>query len=71
MTTEAVYKYLKQQNRPHSANDLISALDKEKHGKAVIQKSLDKLVEREKIFCKVSVLYYLKLKLYFFLFISK
>lgn len=54
MTTEAVYKYLKKENRPHSANDVIAALDKEKIGKAVIQKSLDKLVDIEKIFCKVS-----------------
>lgn len=54
MTTEAVYKYLKQQNRPHSANDIVSALDKEKHGKAVILKALDKLADNEKVFCKVS-----------------
>ncbi|NP_001154951.1 homologous-pairing protein 2 homolog [Nasonia vitripennis] len=54
MTTEAVYNYLKKQNRPYSAIDLASTLDKEKHGKSAIQKSLDKLVDSGKIFVKVN-----------------
>ena len=54
MTTEAVYSYLKLKNRPYSAIDLASTLDKEKHGKAAVQKALDKLVDNGKIFVKVS-----------------
>ncbi|KAJ8670333.1 hypothetical protein QAD02_001592 [Eretmocerus hayati] len=54
MTTEAVYNYMKIQNRPHSANDVVNALDKEKHGKAAIQKALDKLAENEKLLLKIS-----------------
>lgn len=57
MTTEAVYNYLKKKNRPYSAIDLASTLDKEKHGKSAIQKSLDKLVDKGKIFVKVSKLF--------------
>jgi predicted transcriptional regulator len=54
MTTDAVYKYMKTQNRPYSANDIASALDKDKHAKNAIQKSLDKLVDNGKFFMKVS-----------------
>ncbi|KAL7297296.1 hypothetical protein TKK_0009693 [Trichogramma kaykai] len=54
MTTEAVLDYLKVHNRPYSANDLANNLDKEKHGKSAIQKSLDKLVDRKKIFVKTN-----------------
>lgn len=54
MTTEAVYNFLKVQNRPYSANDVSAALDKEKHSKGAVQKSLDKLVDNGKVFVKVS-----------------
>ena len=55
MTAEAVYEFLKRQNRPYSLIDIGANLDKEKHGKAAIQKTLDKLVERKKVFLKVSI----------------
>ncbi|XP_058789907.1 homologous-pairing protein 2 homolog isoform X2 [Phymastichus coffea] len=54
MTSEAVYNFLKIQNRPYSANDVSAALDKEKHSKSAVQKALDKLVDNEKIFVKVN-----------------
>ncbi|XP_011504235.1 PREDICTED: homologous-pairing protein 2 homolog [Ceratosolen solmsi marchali] len=54
MTTDAVYKYMKLQNRPYSVNDVAAVLDKEKHTKNAIQKSLDKLVDNEKLFIKIN-----------------
>lgn len=41
---EAVLEYLTSQNRPYSVNDIVLNLHKE-HGKAAIQKGLDKLVQ--------------------------
>ena len=55
MTTEAVFKFLKEKNRPYSVNDVAANLDKEKHTKSAIQKSLDKLVDNGKVFIKVSL----------------
>lgn len=40
---EAVLEYLATQNRPYSVNDIVLNLHKE-HGKAAIQKGLEKLV---------------------------
>uniref|UniRef100_A0A1B6CCC1 Homologous-pairing protein 2 homolog n=1 Tax=Clastoptera arizonana TaxID=38151 RepID=A0A1B6CCC1_9HEMI len=58
MATEAVFKYLKQTNRPYSANDIMMNLHKE-FGKTAIQKALDELVEstriREKVYGKQKV----------------
>jgi len=56
----AVLRYLTEQNRPYSVNDLLLNMKKEV-GKAGIQKALDKLVEEEKVREKV----YGKQKIYF------
>jgi 26S proteasome regulatory subunit (ATPase 3-interacting protein) len=40
---ETVLKYLKDQNRPYSANDIMQNLHKE-FGKTAVQKALDYLV---------------------------
>lgn len=45
---EAVLKYLKDQNRPYSTNDIVMNLHKE-YGKTAVQKSLDHLVGQGKI----------------------
>lgn len=52
MTTNAVYEYLKAQNRPYSVNDIVTNLQNE-HAKPAVQKALDTLVARNKIFEKV------------------
>lgn len=54
MTTNAVYDYLKTQNRPYNANDIVNNLG-QKHPKTAVQKSLDKLVEAKKIMEKVRL----------------
>jgi len=46
--TNAVLKYLQDQNRPYSANDIVLNLHKE-FGKAAVQKALDHLAESKKI----------------------
>jgi len=56
----AVLRYLSDQNRPYSVNDLLLNMKKEV-GKAGIQKALDKLVQEEKVREKV----YGKQKIYF------
>ena len=48
----AVYKYLRDQNRPYSINDILLNLHKE-HGKAALQKSIDVLVVEGKVIEKV------------------
>lgn len=48
MATAAVYKYLKDQNRPYSANDIVQNINKE-FGKTAVQKALDELAQDEKI----------------------
>lgn len=48
----AVFKYLRDQNRPYSVNDIMLNLHKE-HGKAAIQKGIDLLVCDGKIIEKV------------------
>ncbi|KAG7204476.1 hypothetical protein KM043_004908 [Ampulex compressa] len=52
MATEAVYKYLKMQNRPYSVNDVVSNLHNE-FGKSAVQKAFDQLTMDGKIFEKV------------------
>ncbi|XP_049860772.1 homologous-pairing protein 2 homolog [Schistocerca gregaria] len=56
--SEAVLKYLRDQNRPYSANDIFMNLHKE-FGKTAIQKALDELTEKgklkEKIYGKQKV----------------
>ncbi|XP_046753072.1 homologous-pairing protein 2 homolog [Diprion similis] len=51
MATNAVYEFLKVQNRPYSANDVTSNL--QEFSKVNVQKALDKLVNSEKIFEKI------------------
>lgn len=51
MATPAVLKYLQNQNRPFSANDLVSNL--KDYGKSAIQKGLDDLVSKGKVLEKV------------------
>lgn len=52
MAAEATYKYLRLQNRPYSANDIVENLHKE-FGKTAVQKALDQLVHDAKIKEKV------------------
>ncbi|XP_031328048.1 homologous-pairing protein 2 homolog [Photinus pyralis] len=52
MATNAIYNFLKDQNRPFSANDVLENVGKE-YGKAAVQKTLDGLVEKGKIFEKL------------------
>lgn len=49
--TEAIFKYLKQTNRPYSVNDIILNLHK-KYSKTVVQTALDTLVKDELVFSK-------------------
>lgn len=49
---EAVYKYLKLQNRPYSANDVMQNLHNE-FGKTAVQKAMDDLTRENKIREKV------------------
>ncbi|XP_043278168.1 homologous-pairing protein 2 homolog [Venturia canescens] len=51
MATEAVYEYMQCQNRPFSANDIVTNLNNQ-HPKPVVQKALDKLVAKNKVFEK-------------------
>lgn len=52
MATSAVYKYLQNQNRPYSTNDIVTNLHKE-YGKTAVQKALDELVSQNKIIEKI------------------
>ena len=52
-TTKAVNDYLVTTNRPYSVNDIFLNLHKE-HGKAALQRCLDKLVAEEKLKVKVN-----------------
>lgn len=47
MTSEAVEAFLQKENRPFSVNDILQSLGKD-HGKAAVQKALDKLVAQNK-----------------------
>ncbi|XP_026670676.1 homologous-pairing protein 2 homolog, partial [Ceratina calcarata] len=48
---DTVYNFMKLRNRPYSLNDIVSNLHNEL-GKSAVQKSLDKLVEKGKVFVK-------------------
>ena len=50
---KSVLKYLTDQNRPYSANDIVLNMHKE-HGKTAVQKALDGLVAETKVVEKVS-----------------
>ncbi|KYN38970.1 Homologous-pairing protein 2 like protein [Trachymyrmex septentrionalis] len=52
MTTIAVYNYMKMQNRPYSVNDVVTNLLNE-HSKTAVQKAMDELVKKGKLFEKV------------------
>ncbi|KAL0123308.1 hypothetical protein PUN28_005684 [Cardiocondyla obscurior] len=52
MAVEAVYNYMKTQNRPYSVNDVVTNLHNE-YNKTAIQKVMDKLVTEGKLFEKV------------------
>ena len=49
----AVHRYLRDQNRPYSTNDILLNLHKE-HGKTAIQKAIDTLVVEGKVIEKVE-----------------
>ncbi|KAF2883565.1 hypothetical protein ILUMI_22629 [Ignelater luminosus] len=49
MATDAAYKFLQEHNRPFSINDLLQNDSLKTHGKAAVQKSLDKLVDQQKV----------------------
>ena len=51
---QAVYKYLRDQNRPYSVNDIVLNLHKE-HGKTAVQKAVDNLVAEGKVMEKVRL----------------
>lgn len=51
MASEAVYEFLKEHNRPFSLNDILASVGKSE-GKAAVQKALDKLVHKDKVFEK-------------------
>ena len=57
---KSVLKYLTDQNRPYSANDIVLNMHKE-HGKTAVQKALDSLVAEtkvvEKVSCKVLIFF--------------
>jgi len=53
MAMDAVYKYMKMQNRPYSVNDIVTNLHNE-YNKTVVQKSMEQLVTDGKLFEKVG-----------------
>ena len=53
VTLKAVFDYLVSTNRPYSVNDIVMNLHKE-HGKAVVQRVLDQLVEENRIKIKLN-----------------
>lgn len=52
MATDAVYKYLKKQNRPFGVNDIVTNMQNQ-YSKAVVQKAVDELAGEQKIYEKV------------------
>lgn len=52
MAAEEILKFMQNQNRPFSANDVLQNVGKE-HGKSAVQKALDQLVKRNKLFEKL------------------
>lgn len=53
MAANAVYKYMKTQNRPYSVSDIVTNLHNE-HTKTAVQKAMDQLVTDGKLFEKVA-----------------
>jgi len=53
MATDAVYKYMKMQNRPYSVNDIVTNLHNE-YNKTMVQKAMEQLVTDGKLFEKVG-----------------
>lgn len=53
MAGDAVYNYMKIQNRPYSVNDVAANLHNE-FSKTVVQKVMDQLVQNGKLFEKVK-----------------
>lgn len=53
MAMDAVYKYMKMQNKPYSVNDVVTNLHNE-HSKTAVQKAMDQLVTDGKLFEKVA-----------------
>jgi len=53
MATEAVYNYMKIQNRPYTVNDIVTNLHNE-YNKIAVQKAMDQLVADGKLFAKVN-----------------
>ena len=62
---KAVLDYLVSTNRPYSVNDIVMNLHKE-HGKAVVQRVLDQLVEQDQIKIKLNGNYIILFHLYYF-----
>lgn len=54
MAVEAVYNYMKTENKPHNLNDILANLDN-KYSKTVVQKAVDELVVDKKLFEKVNI----------------
>lgn len=52
MATNAIYNYMKTQNRPYSVNDIVSNLHNE-YNKTAVQNAVDSLVADRKLFEKV------------------
>lgn len=52
MAIQAVYNYMKMENKPHSLTDILTNLDN-KYSKTVVQKAVDELVTDQKLFEKV------------------
>lgn len=55
MATEAVYNYMKTENKPHNLNDILTNLDN-KYSRTMVQKAVDELVTDKKLFEKVDIL---------------
>ncbi|XP_050440870.1 homologous-pairing protein 2 homolog [Adelges cooleyi] len=53
MEKEKVYKFMVTANRPYSANDVFSSLQRQNIGKSAVDKALDQLVKDNKVFVKL------------------
>lgn len=51
MASEAVYKFMKDQNRPYSLTEILQNVGKDL-GRTAVQGALDKLVDKDKLFVK-------------------
>jgi len=64
MAVEAVYNYMKTENKPHNLNDILANLNN-KYSKTVVQKAVDELVVDKKLFEKVNISIIMKNVKYF------